>query len=172
MNNNYIFGFNPNTSFMRNVPIAMPVRQMPMRPMMRNAGSLLRGPEFSGIPRISSLFSGLGRGTSGIGALGAGSRAVGGVVNGASKLTFTGILNGASKTLGVINQALPIFHQAKPIWNNAKTMFRVVKEINSSDSTPRRTNTNNLSTDVTVTNSEITEQKKEENNNNSLTFFI
>ena len=48
----------------------------------------------------------------------------------ASTFTFSGLLNGASKTLGVINQAIPIFYQVKPIINNAKTMYRVAKEIN------------------------------------------
>ena len=50
-----------------------------------------------------------------------------------SKITFSGILNGASKTLGVINQAIPVFYQIKPIWNNARTMFKVVKGLNKDD---------------------------------------
>lgn len=52
---------------------------------------------------------------------------------GTSKVTFSGILNGASKTLGVINQAIPVFYQVKPIWNNAKTMFRVAKQLGKDD---------------------------------------
>lgn len=167
MNNNYNFGFNPNPTFMRNVPISIPIRQIPITPMLRNTGTILRGPSLTGIPRLSSLFSGLGR-SSGINALGAGSSAI----NGASKLSFTGILNGASKTLGVINQALPIFHQAKPIWNNAKTMFRVVKEINSSEPTPKKTNIQNNNANINIIKNETKTQKKEENNNNSPTFFI
>lgn len=61
----------------------------------------------------------------------------------ASKFTFSGLLNGASKTLGVINQAIPVFYQVKPIWNNAKTMMRVVKGINSNDTKNSINNTNN-----------------------------
>lgn len=71
------------------------------------------------IPRISSL---LGK-TSTIGS------------TATSKITFSGILNGASKTLGVINQAIPVFYQVKPIWNNARTMLRVVKGLNQNDNT-------------------------------------
>lgn len=50
------------------------------------------------------------------------------------KITFSGILNGASKTLGVINQAIPVFYQVKPIWNNARTMLRVARGLRSTDS--------------------------------------
>ena len=62
-------------------------------------------------------------------------------INTGQKITFSGILNGASKTLGVINQAIPVFYQVKPIWKNAKTMFRIVKEINNTPS-DNKTNTN------------------------------
>lgn len=84
------------------------------------------------IPRISTLF---GRGTGA--ALGAANT---------SKVTFSGILNGASKTLGVINQAIPVFYQVKPIWNNARTMFRVVKGLNSNDTNNNSNNTINQET--------------------------
>ena len=102
------------------------------------------------VPRtgiLSSLFGG----TRGIG-----------TAAGTSRITFSSILNGTSKTLGVINQAIPVFYQVKPIWNNAKTMFRVAKEINSSNKT-----NNNTKEDVTTNKTEI---KKE--NSNSPTFFL
>ena len=65
--------------------------------------------------------------------------------NGTPRITFSGILNGASKTLGVINQAIPVIYQVKPIISNAKTMFRVVKGINSVD----KSKPNNIVTDST-----------------------
>ena len=86
------------------------------------------------VPRISSL---LGR-------------------NPASKVTFSSILNGTSKTLGVINQAIPVFYQIKPIWNNARTMFRVVRGLNSNDVS------NSSSTHSK--DSHATPQKKEQTN--------
>ena len=40
------------------------------------------------------------------------------------------ILDGTSKTLNVINQAIPVIYQIKPIINNAKTMFNIAKIMN------------------------------------------
>ena len=73
-----------------------------------------------------------------------------------SKITFSSILNGTSKTLGVINQAIPVFYQVKPIWNNARTMLRVVRGLNSND----KVNSNNVHIEKTATNL----QKKEQPN--------
>ncbi len=101
------------------IPNSAFIRSMPMTPNY-----------IAPVPRISSLF--------GRGAVGA--------TAGASKVTFSNILNGASKTLGVINQAIPVFYQVKPIWNNARTMFRVVKGLNSNDTTPTKAQTNTGST--------------------------
>jgi hypothetical protein len=42
------------------------------------------------------------------------------------------ILDGTSKTLGVINQAIPVIYQVKPIINNAKTMLNIAKIMNTS----------------------------------------
>lgn len=97
------------------------------------------------VPRISSF---LGRSTTA----------------GASKITFSSILNGASKTLGVINQAIPVAYQIKPIWNNAKTMFRVVKGLNSKDD--QTNSTNSINQTINKNNSV---QKKEQTN--APTFF-
>ena len=60
-----------------------------------------------------------------------------------NKISFRDILNGASKTLGVINQAIPVFYQVRPIVNNAKTMFKVVRGINSASSNTRTNSSNN-----------------------------
>lgn len=143
MNNNYNYNFNPNPSFMRgpapifsNIANTAPVRMIP--------GAT------SAVPRISSLF----------GSAKAGS--IGATATGASKITFSSLLNGASKTLGVINQAIPVFYQVKPIWNNARTMFRVVKEINSKDNSD---SSNNITKQTTNSH-----QKKVETDN-APTFF-
>ncbi len=99
-------GYNYNPEFIRN-SFYMPVQRYQMP---------------TNVPRISSLFTGIRTGN--------------GTFPGASKITFSSILNGTSKTLGVINQAIPVFYQVKPIWRNAKTMFRVVKGLNSKDDVP------------------------------------
>jgi len=50
------------------------------------------------------------------------------------KFSFTGFLNGASKTLNVVNQAIPIYYQVKPMISNAKTMFKVMNAVKNNDS--------------------------------------
>lgn len=147
MNNNY-YNFNPNPNFNRNIPV------MPINPnMMPNNASFRQ----ASLPRLSSLFG--GRAASGVASTGA----LG--VQTASKVTFSSLLNGASKTLGVINQAIPVFYQVKPMWNNAKTMFRVIKEINTNDT---KTNVNEQ-TATTINQSSLTQNKE---NSNSPTFFV
>ena len=66
-------------------------------------------------------------------------------------LKWTEFLDGTSKTLGVINQALPVIYQIKPIMNNAKTMFKIANIMN----TPTQK-----------------EETKETKNNNSPIFYI
>lgn len=51
-------------------------------------------------------------------------------------INFTSILNGASKTLNVVNQAIPVFKEISPMIKNTKTMFRIVNEFNKED-TPK-----------------------------------
>lgn len=55
-------------------------------------------------------------------------------------VTLTGFLDGAQKTLGVINQAIPIVHQVGPIITNAKTMFKIADVINTPDKTYNNSN--------------------------------
>lgn len=49
------------------------------------------------------------------------------------KFSLSSFLSGASKTLNVVNQAIPIYYQVKPMITNAKTMFRVMNAVKSSD---------------------------------------
>ena len=93
--------------------------------------------------------------------------ALGGAIK-ASTFTFSGLLNGASKTLGVINQAIPVFYQVKPIINNAKTMYRVAKEINSND----RKNTSTNSSNNNSNNNTKTNNVSNNNDVNKPNFFI
>lgn len=90
----------------------------------------------------------------------------------ASTFTFSGLLNGASKTLGVINQAIPVFYQVKPIINNAKTMYRVAKEINSNDKRNTSTNTNSSNNSNNSNNNTSTNNISNNNDVNKPNFFI
>ena len=65
-----------------------------------------------------------------------------------NRINFNNILNGASKTLGVINQAIPVFYQIKPLWQNTKTMLRVAKIIKS-DATKEEKETTKTNKDTT-----------------------
>ena len=44
---------------------------------------------------------------------------------------FSNFLNGASKTLNVVNQAIPIIKEVKPIFNNARTVLKIVNGLNT-----------------------------------------
>ena len=118
MNNNYNYygSFNPYGNFTRNIPNNFNnYRGVPN--MMYGTSGIRTTGGF-----LSRLFPGLVANSTSTG-----------IATATNKITFNGILNGASKTLGVINQAIPVFYQIKPIWNNAKTMLRVAKAMNSSD---------------------------------------
>ncbi len=49
-------------------------------------------------------------------------------------IDFASILDGTSKTLGVINQAIPIYNQIKPILSNFSTLKNIQSIMNEEDS--------------------------------------
>lgn len=59
-------------------------------------------------------------------------------------VTLTGFLDGAQKTLGVINQAIPIVHQVGPMITNAKTIFKIADVINTPDKSYNNSNVENM----------------------------
>ncbi|MBR3362451.1 MAG: hypothetical protein IKG40_00830 [Bacilli bacterium] len=52
--------------------------------------------------------------------------------------SFSSILNGAQRALGLFNQALPLIKEAAPMMRNARTMFRVMNEFKKIDSPSKR----------------------------------
>ncbi len=50
-------------------------------------------------------------------------------------LTLPKILGGISKTIGVVKEVIPLYEQAKPLWNNAKTALKVLKVMNTPETT-------------------------------------
>lgn len=151
MNNNYnnFNNFYPYGNYMRNVPANYATSFRAVPNYMYNAPALTRN--------TGSLLSRLFPSAAGS----AGTSAASGVAA-TSGFSFSGLLNGASKTLGVINQAIPVFYQIKPIWNNAKTMFRVAKAMNEPDSSNSRI-VKEVKNDVKT--------NKTSSNNNEPTFF-
>lgn len=86
------------------------------------------------------------------------------------KFSFSGFLNGASKTLNFVNQAIPAYYQIKPIVNNAKTMFKIMGAVNKDDKPKNKTNNN-----ITQTQNIKTPPKQQETNSYSEenpTFFL
>ncbi len=169
MNNGYYNGFPyfNNSMGMRNsFPINSGFNQMGnigLGSGIRNS-SIGMGARSGGL--LSSLFGGSRSASAGIGAASSATKG----------FSFTGLLNGASKTLGVINQAIPVVYQVRPIWNNAKTMFRVAKELNSNDS---RSNTSSSKTfdvnEKNIINDVTTDDVKSSkviSNTNEPQFFI
>lgn len=50
------------------------------------------------------------------------------------RFNFSNLLNNASKTLNVVNQAIPIIKEVKPIFNNARTVLKIVNSLKNNDS--------------------------------------
>lgn len=117
------------------------------------------------LSRNSALATGLGK-TSGLG-----------LGNLLGKFSFTGFLNGASKTLNVINQAIPIFYQVKPIINNAKTMFRIMGAVKDDKPTTKQkqnifTTSRNTTQTTNTKKNNITTQNTDDFQEENPTFFI
>lgn len=128
--------------------------------------------------------SNLGR--AGLSGLGSRAAATAGAASGVgrgllSRFSFSGLLNGASKTLNVVNQAIPIFYQVKPMVNNAKTMFRIMGAVKE-DGTSSRKKTQTTNHTKRVSSSSNIETKQVNSNNTQIinndfqeenpTFFI
>lgn len=50
-----------------------------------------------------------------------------------SRFSFSSLINGASKTLNLVNQAIPVVKQISPMMKNLKTMFNVMNEFKKAD---------------------------------------
>ncbi len=57
-----------------------------------------------------------------------------GFLSSLKSFNFSGFIDGAQKTLGLVNQTIPLIYQVKPIISNAKTMFKIADVIKSDDS--------------------------------------
>ena len=73
-----------------------------------------------------------------------------GLLGGAARgsINWSSILNGAQRTLGLVNQAIPLVKQAAPMVRNAKTMFKVMNEFKKVETPDTNTRNNNVSRNV------------------------
>lgn len=81
-----------------------------------------------------------------------------------SKLTFSSFINGTSKTLNLINQAIPVVKQVSPMFKNLKTMFKVMNEFKKNDNE----SINNVTENKNVSNN----YSYDYNSDGKPTFFI
>ena len=62
-----------------------------------------------------------------------GNNFIGGVAR--NSFNLPRILDGLSKTLGIVNRAIPLYRQAKPMIEKGKSLFKMVNEINKTTTT-------------------------------------
>lgn len=111
--------------------------------------------------------------------------------NGIKAVNWSGLLNGANKTLNVVNQTIPLVRQARPMFSNMKSMFQLAKAFGN-ETTSRKSNNNrgfqnvdNRRNAVSGSSSNVNSnnintnkynndsiEKKEAQNNNFPSFFI
>ena len=91
------------------------------------------------------------------------------------RFNWSGLLNGANKTLNVVNQSIPLVRQAGPMVNNMKNMFKIARAFGNETTTKRNVNStsNNRNHQYNHTNnSTMIIEKKEVTNNNYPNFFV
>lgn len=91
-----------------------------------------------------------------------------------SKINFSSIVNGTSKTLNLVNQAIPLFKQMSPVVKNAKTMFKVMNEFKRAETISPTTETNNITNSIEQSYNQetVNETSNYVNSTNQPTFFI
>lgn len=94
---------------------------------------------------------------------------------GGSKVTLSGILNGAQKTIGTVNQIVPLYNQVKPLFQNSKILLNVAKGLKGDNNSSkgmfrsRRRQQNYIQQPIKQENEIIieTEQKPKNKNENA-----
>lgn len=130
---------------------------------MRNAGFNAMGN--AGLGRMAS--GGLG-----------GASKLGGILSGIKKFNWGSLLNNASKTLGVVNQAIPVVREFGPMMNNMRSMIKVASVFkDETDNSPRKNSKEKKEENInqTVSTNDSTDASddkssnyiKTENNSNS-----
>jgi len=96
-------------------------------------------------------------------------------LTGLKSINWQGLLNNTSKTLGIINQAIPVVKQVGPMYNNMKSMLKVASLFKDETDPPKKKNnkTNNISA---TKNNNINKEKENtivnDNYSNTPNFFI
>ncbi len=109
-----------------------------------------------------------------------GGAARGGIFSGLRSFNWSGLLNNASKALGVVNQAIPVVKQVGPMMNNMKSMLKIASVFKDETDTRKSAPSNNTSapkqeenkTKETTDNSQDNNQSIIKTNNNEPNFFL
>lgn len=100
---------------------------------------------------------------------------------GGGKMSLSGILTGAQKTIGTVNQIIPLYNQIKPMVQNSKVLLNVAKGIKGDGTSKglfglRKRNRNyypnNDEKTIDIKQEERKEIKKENQNSPSKPYFI
>lgn len=93
---------------------------------------------------------------------------------GLRNINFGNILTNTSKTLNVINQAIPVVKQVGPMFNNMKSMLKVASLFNDATTPTNSTRNNNTKNTTNIKNNNNTKENTTTNNSysNSPNFFI
>ncbi len=106
-------------------------------------------------------YSALTRGTMGLGGRVLGNQGMGlmgkighgtGLLKG---VNWGGLLNNASRALGVVNQAIPLVKQAGPMFNNMKSMLRLASAFKDETDSKKVDNSNSNSNSNTMNNKQV-----------------
>jgi hypothetical protein len=79
---------------------------------------------------------------------------------GGSKITLSGLINGAQKTIGTVNQIVPLYNQVKPMFNNAKTALNIFKNVKNINNTPIVNETPKINNNLEIPKNNIAKEEK------------
>jgi len=82
-----------------------------------------------------------------------------------TQVNWNSLLNNTSKTLNLINQAIPIYYQVRPLIRNCSTLFKIADIIKTDEKEEFR----NERTDE---NTHFEKQKEDRKESSELTFFL
>ena len=95
------------------------------------------------------------------------------ITNYIKRFNWSGLLNGANKTLNVVNQTIPLVRQAGPMVNNMKNMFKIAKAFGNETAKTKLSNINNKLPNNKISNeSNSSVNNKEISDTNYPNFFI
>lgn len=130
---------------------------MPSQIMPSMTGNMIspvmNSPSSSSLGGLRSLF-GLGRST------------------GTSGINFSSILNGTSKTLGVVKDAIPVVKEVGPMMNNMRSMLKIASVFKDETDTTKKEATTSSNVISSSTNNNTIKQENTNQVNNKPNFFL